>query len=384
MAAHVLDRSPRLQRRSTPAIVVALRQVDFALIVATLALTVIGLVMVYSASKGIYPAEPNYFLKRQIAYAIVGVIAMIVCATLDYRRLEDLGYYIYAVVVLALAGVIAIGHSENGSQRWISLGGVQFQPSEFGVLAVICAVGLYLARHRRELGVRRILVLCAITGVPMLLVVKQPDLGTAILLAVVLFVMLYFGGVRVRFLIALVAIAVLGFAFAVFAHLLSTYQLDRLTAFLHQNTNPQGLDYNVIQSKTAIGAGGLTGTGLFKGAQTNLEYVPIQYADFIFSAIGEQLGFIGSAVVLGLYGLIAFRVFRAVQTARDELGRLICAGILAFVIFSVFENIGMASGIMPITGIPLPFVSYGGSALIAFFCAIGLVLNVEMRRSRPR
>ncbi len=361
-----------------------LRQVDFALIVATLALTVIGFVMVYSASKGIYPAEPNYFLKRQIAYAIVGFIAMIVCATVDYRRLEDLGYYIYGIVIVALAGVIAVGHSQNGSQRWISLAGVQFQPSEFGVLAVICAVGLYLARHRRELGIRRIVALCAMTGVPTLLVVKQPDLGTAILLGVVLFVMLYFGGVRMRFLVALVAIAVLGFAIAVFSHLMSTYQLDRLTAFLHQNTDPQGLDYNVIQSKTAIGSGGLTGTGLFKGVQTDLGYVPIQYADFIFSAIGEQLGFIGSAVVLALYGLVAFRVFRAVQTARDELGRLICAGILAFVVFSVFENVGMSSGIMPITGIPLPFISYGGSALVAFFCAIGLVLNVEMRRSRSR
>ncbi|MGA8296144.1 MAG: rod shape-determining protein RodA [Acidimicrobiales bacterium] len=384
MAAHVLDRTPRLHRRSTPPILAALRQVDFALIVATLALSVIGLVMVYSASKGIYPAEPNYFLKREIAYAIVGFIAMIVFTAIDYRRLEDLGYYIYGVTVVALVGVIAVGHSENGSQRWISFGGVQFQPSEFAVLAVICAVALYLARHRRELNVMRILALCVMTGVPMLLVVKQPDLGTAILLGIVLFVMLYFGGVRARFLFALIAIAVLGFLAAVALHVLSRYQLDRLTAFLHQSTDPQGLDYNVIQSKTAIGSGGLTGTGLFKGAQTNLNYVPIQYADFIFSAIGEQLGFVGSAVVIALYGLVAFRVFRAIQTARDELGRLICAGILAFVVFSVFENVGMASGIMPITGIPLPFISYGGSALVAFFCAIGLVLNVEMRRSRAR
>lgn len=144
MAAHVLDRTPRLHRRSTPPILAALRQVDFALIVATLALSVIGLVMVYSASKGIYPAEPNYFLKREIAYAIVGFIAMIVFTAIDYRRLEDLGYYIYGVTVVALVGVIAVGHSENGSQRWISFGGVQFQPSEFAVLAVICAVARFI------------------------------------------------------------------------------------------------------------------------------------------------------------------------------------------------------------------------------------------------
>jgi rod shape determining protein RodA len=384
VAVHVLDRTPRLHRRSTPPILLALRQVDYTLVIATIALTVIGLVMVYSATKEIYPAEPNYFLKRQIVYAIAGFLAMILCASIDYRRLEDLGYYIYGAVIVALIGVIGVGHSSNGSERWISVAGIQFQPSEFALLAVICAVSLYLARHRRELGVKRIVALCVMTGVPALLVVKQPDLGTAMLMGIVLFVMLFIAGVRARFLLALLAIVAVGLATAVFIHLVPSYQLDRLTAFLHQNSNIQGAGWNLLQSKTAIASGGLTGTGLFKGAQTSLGYVPEQYADFIFSAIGEQLGFVGSAVVIGLFALVALRVFRAVQTARDELGRLICAGILAIVVFSVFENIGMSSGIMPITGIPLPFISYGGSALIAFFCAIGLVLNVEMRRSRPR
>ncbi|HLX77691.1 MAG TPA: FtsW/RodA/SpoVE family cell cycle protein, partial [Acidimicrobiales bacterium] len=267
---------------------------------------------------------------------------------------------------------------------WISFGGLQFQPSEFAVLAVIVTLALYLARHRRELNARRVIALVALTGVPMLLVIKQPDLGTAIMLAVVLFVMLYIGGVRLRFLVGLVGLAVLGFVAAVALHLLNRYQLDRLTSFLHQDNGSQTLNYNVIQSKTAIGAGGISGTGLFKGQETNLAYVPIQYADFIFSAVGEQLGFIGSALLIFLYGIVAFRIFRAIQVARDELGRLIAAGVLAFLVFSVFENIGMSTGIMPITGIPLPFISYGGSALVAFFCAIGLVLNIEMRRSRAR
>ena len=168
-------------------------------------------------------------------------------------------------------------------------------------------------------------------------------------------------------------------------HVLNRYQLDRLTAFLHQDTGGyRTLNYNVIESKTAIGAGRLSGTGLFHGLETNLAYVPFQYADFIFSAIGEQLGFLGSAIVIGLYGLVGYRVFRAIQVARDSLGRLLCAGVLAFLVISVFENIGMATGIMPITGIPLPFISYGGSALIACFVAVGVVVNVELHRSRPR
>jgi rod shape determining protein RodA len=197
--------------------------------------------------------------------------------------------------------------------------------------------------------------------------------------------MLFVGGVRLRFLAGLVVLAIAGFACAVVLHVLNRYQLDRLTAFLHQDSGgSQTLNYNVIQSKTAIGAGGLRGTGMFNGLETNLAYVPIQYADFIFSAVGEQLGFVGSALVIGLYSVVAFRVVRAIQTARDSLGRLLGAGVLAFLVVSVFENIGMTTGIMPITGIPLPLISYGGSALVAFFIAMGLVLNVELHRSRPR
>ncbi len=362
-----------------------LRRVDFALVLAIVLLAVLGAVMVYSASRSLYPLEPSYYLKRQIAFDAVGVVAMVLSALIDYRRLEEWGYVIYGAVVLALVAVKAVGHTQNGAERWISLGGIQLQPSEFAVLAVIVVIGVYLSRHERVLNVPSVLALVALAGIPMLLVVVQPDLGTAILLAAVLFVMLFVGGVRLRFLAGLVVLAVAAFACAVALHILNRYQLDRLTAFLHQDTSgSQTLNYNVIQSKTAIGSGGVRGTGLFRGLETNLDYVPIQYADFIFSAIGEQLGFIGSAIVIGLYGLVAYRVFRAIQVARDSLGRLLCAGVLAFLVVSVFENIGMATGIMPITGIPLPFISYGGSALLAFFIATGVVVNVELHRSRPR
>ncbi|MGP8163374.1 MAG: rod shape-determining protein RodA [Acidimicrobiales bacterium] len=386
MAAHLLTRRARVARRKEDnAAVAVLRHVDFALVVAVLVLGAVGAVMVYSATRSAYPLEPSYYLKRQIAYDVVGTGAMVVCALVDYRRLEEWGYVFYGAVVLALVAVKAIGHSENGAQRWISFAGFQFQPSEFAVLAVIAVIAVYLARHERVLNVPSIATLVALAGVPMLLIVAQPDIGTALLLAAVLFVMLFVGGVRLRFLAGLAALAIVGFTCAVVLHVLNRYQLDRLTAFLHQDTGGyRTLNYNVIQSKTAIGAGRLSGTGLFRGLETNLAYVPFQYADFIFSAIGEQLGFLGSAIVIGLYGLVGYRVFRAIQVARDSLGRLLCAGVLAFLVVSVFENIGMATGIMPITGIPLPFISYGGSALIACFVAVGVVVNVELHRSRPR
>ena len=386
MAAHLLTRRARVARRKEDSAAVAvLRHVDFALVVAVLVLGAVGAVMVYSATRSAYPLEPSYYLKRQIAYGVVGTGAMVVCALVDYRRLEEWGYVFYGAVVLALVAVKAIGHSENGAQRWISFAGFQFQPSEFAVLAVIAVIAVYLARHERVLNVPSIATLVALAGVPMLLIVAQPDIGTALLLAAVLFVMLFVGGVRLRFLAGLAALAIVGFTCAVVLHVLNRYQLDRLTAFLHQDTGGyRTLNYNVIQSKTAIGAGRLSGTGLFRGLETNLAYVPFQYADFIFSAIGEQLGFLGSAIVIGLYGLVGYRVFRAIQVARDSLGRLLCAGVLAFLVISVFENIGMTTGIMPITGIPLPFISYGGSALVACFVAVGVVVNVELHRSRPR
>ncbi|HXZ83359.1 MAG TPA: rod shape-determining protein RodA [Acidimicrobiales bacterium] len=372
------------RRREDNAALAVLRHIDFLLVLAILALAAFGAVMVYSATRSFYPAEPAYYLKRQIVYAATGVAVMVFCALFDYRRLEEWGYVLYGAAVAALVAVKALGHTENGAQRWISFSGVQFQPSEFAVLAVIAVIAVYLSRHERVLNLPSIAALVALAGIPLLLVVVQPDLGTALLLTAVLFVMLYVGGVRLRFLAALVVLGVAAFAAAVALHLFSSYQLDRLTAFLHPSTGIGGLNYEVDLSKTAIGAGGVRGTGLYRGLETSLAYVPYQYADFIFSAVGEQLGFVGSAIVVGLYGVVVYRIFRAIQVARDSLGRLLCAGVLAFLVISVFENIGMATGIMPITGIPLPFISYGGSALVAFFVAAGLVVNVELHRSRAR
>jgi rod shape determining protein RodA len=213
-------------------------------------------------------------------------------------------------------------------------------------------------------------------------VIKQPDLGTAILMAVVLMVMLAMAGMPGRYLILLIVGALILTVISLKLGLLQQYQIQRLTGFISPNGQGRTVHYNVTQAKNAIANGGIFGKGLFRGTSTNLAYVPEQQTDFIFSAVGEQLGFVGAGVLLLLYGVLAWRILRTAQLARDTYGRLICAGCFALLVFSVFENVGMNMGIMPVTGIPLPFLSYGGSAMIAFFIAIGLVSSVHIRSVR--
>ncbi len=398
MAVHLLDRSSGVRaRRDEQGAFAFLRRLDVVLLGATLAVSLFGLVMIYSATRTYYPLEPTYFLKRQVVYVALGLIIMVLFAAVDYRRLEQLGYPFYGAVVLSLLAVKVVGRSAavtagsgatsggTAAQRWIPLGPIHLQPSEFGVLAVIVALGCYVQRHEHELGVRQLGVMLALAAVPMLLIFKQPDLGTTIVVGVTLFGLLVFSGLRLR-LLALVSVLVVGATVAALSfHVLGGYQIQRLTCFFHQTpASASGCNYQLFLAKDAIGAGGLKGTGLFRGQVTNLQYIPEQYADFIFSAIGEQTGFIGSAVLLGLFSVIALRLVRAMQVSRDALGRMLCGGSLVFIVFSLFQNIGMNIGLMPITGIPLPFISYGGSALLAFFAAVGLVLNVELRRGRAR
>jgi rod shape determining protein RodA len=365
-----------------------LRHLDLALFGATLALAAIGLVVVYSATKS--SSSPTYFVEHQAIYVVFGVVAMLVVTVIDYRRLaESWGYLFYGLAIVSLLGVRAIGTAALGAQREVNLGLISLQPSEFAVLALIVAVAVFVHTHEEDLGARRFVKLLLLAGVPMLLVLIQPDLGTTTITAVVLLAMLVLAGVRLRYLALLVLGAVAITFLAVHLHVLPSYQLQRFLTFIHQDnptfcSSPSSPCYQLIESKTAIGAGGMRGTGLFAGALTNTGFVPYAYADFIFSAIGEQLGFVGAAVVLGLFGVLALRIFRATQRARDTLGRLVCVGVLAFVVYSVFQNVGMSVGLMPITGVPLPFISYGGSAILAFFIAIGLVASVELHQGGRR
>jgi rod shape determining protein RodA len=377
-----LARTHVASRRSVPPF-------DLILVVATLLVSAIGVIMVYTATRGALLAQgddPKTFLKKQGLFVVLGGITMVVVALVDYRRWEPLANVLYWLIVLALLGVFAIGSSAQGAARWFSIGPLQIQPSEFAVLALILAIASYCAR-RDDVGLawKDVFRLLIMAGIPIVLVMLQPDLGTAIIMVIVLLVMLAVAGLPIRILVMLLIGVVFVVFVAIEGGLLHHYQIARLTTFLNPNshsTNPyvQSAIYNTQQAKNAIGSGGVFGAGIGHGAQTNLGYVPEQQTDFIFTAVAEQLGFVGSVGVLALLGVIAWRVLHAATVSRDIFGRLVCTGLFAFIAFSVFQNAGMTMGIMPITGIPLPFVSYGGTAVLVFFGAIGFALSVGARR----
>jgi rod shape determining protein RodA len=364
------------------------RHADISLIAATLLTASIGLVIVYFATRSRLAAagaDPAYLLRRQALFAAIGVLVMVLLARIDYRRLTDRAPWLYAATVIALGLVVSpLGVSSKGHQAWFALGSVQFQPSELSKVAVIVCVAAYLGRSASDaVSVRRLLTVLALAGLPMILILRQPDLGTDLVYAAVLAAAVLVGGVRARHLVALAVIAVAGVVGVAHSGVLHPYQVDRITAFVDQHGDAQGSTYNLQQSKMAISAGGLTGEGLGRGTQTNRSFVPEQHTDFVFSVVGEELGFAGSALLLGLLAFIIWRMWRAACLARDRAGTLICVQVMALMVFQVFENVGMTMGIMPITGIPLPFVSYGGSAMVACFAGTGLVLSVHQHRFRP-
>jgi rod shape determining protein RodA len=360
------------------------RHVDVVLLGAVGALTVLGCLMVYSASRSRLAENgisSTYYVERQIGFALLGIILMVMIMSIDYRKLRDFAPLMYIGVVTLLVLVLSpLGSEANGTQGWFTLpGGFQLQPSEFSKFFLIIALASYISQHEQFQAPALIRTL-VLAGVPIGLVLLQPDLGTAMVLGVITLSMLSVAGTRGRYLLIMLMFAIVGVIGVLQIGVLKQYQVDRLTVFLDQSDDSQGSAYNLDQSKTAIGNGGLLGKGLFEGEQTKLSYVPEQHTDFIFTAIGEELGFVGSLTVLGLFGIIAWRIWRIARAAPDVTGQLICVGVAAMFVFHVFENIGMAMGIMPITGIPLPFVSYGGSAIMLMFMSIGLVSNVFMHR----
>ena len=357
---------------------------DMVLVGSSVLLGVIGVVMIYSATKGklaLAGEDPRYFLKRQAIFLVIGVLVMLATALFDYRRLEQVSTVLYIGILVALVAVLATP-AQHGAQRWFPVGPIQLQPSEFATVVLIIAIATYCSRRPEGLELRDLVRMVLMAGLPILMVFKQPDLGTAIVMSVILLVMLAVAGMPGRYLLMLIVGAVLLVLVAINVGVLHKYQIDRLTSFISPNGASQVATYNVAQAKEAIAHGGVFGRGLFGGTLTNLAYVPEQQTDFIFSAVGEQTGFVGAMVLLGIYGVVAYRILRAAQTARDSLGRLLCTGIFALLVFSVFENMGMNMGIMPVTGIPLPFISYGGSAMIVFFAAIGITASVNARSAR--
>jgi rod shape determining protein RodA len=360
-------------------------RMDYGLLWGLIALGVTGVVMIYSATRqALVDAgeNPHYYVERQAVFVLLGIAAMYVVSRIDYRRYDTAATPLYVLSLFALAGVFVIGNTALGAERWYSFGGIQIQPSEFSVLFLILAIATFCARRTEGLKMYDVMRLLLMAVVPLALIVKEPDLGTAIIIVLVVSAMMVIAGVPPRFMTLLTVIGSIGLTAAVFLNLLQKYQVDRFISFANQNStnaNLATLIYEVKNAKSAIGAGGLHGAGLFHGAQTVLGYVPENWTDFIFTAIGEQMGFIGSTIVILLLAFIGYRMFVIGKNARDTMGRLICIGVFIFFAFSVFENIGMTMGIMPVTGVPLPLLSYGGSAAVCFFVAGGMVLSVSRR-----
>ena len=373
-----VPRSPASTLRRNPS--AAWRHLDLVLVGCVVAVSGLGALMVYSATRGPVPPYTLTFLEKQALYVLIGFVVLAVTVAIDYRHFRDWALLFYGgACALLLIVVSPVGSKSNGAQSWFQLGSFQLQPSEFAKLGLILAIANVASQYYGEIDRRRLLVLLGVAGLPLLLIMLQPDLGTALVLSVVTAGALLIAGAQAKHLVALVLVAVLGATVMLNSSILAEYQKDRLTSFTHQDEGLPGT-YNTDQSKITIGAGGTFGAGLFKGNQTRLQNVPEQHTDFIFTAVAEQLGFVGSASLLALFSIIAWRVWRTAQLARDEFGMLVCVGVLALLMFQIFENVGMTMGIMPVTGIPLPFVSYGGSSTIAEFAALGLVLNVHMRR----
>jgi rod shape determining protein RodA len=374
-----VPRSPASTLRRNPS--AAWRHLDLVLLGCIAAVAGLGALMVYSATRGPTPPYQLTFLEKQALYVAIGFVVLAVTVIIDYRHFRDWALVLYGGACAMLLFVVSpLGSKSNGAQSWFQLGTFQLQPSEFAKIGLILAIANVASQFYGDIDRRRLFVLLGVAGLPLLLIMLQPDLGTALVLSVITAGVLLIAGAQAKHLVALVAVAVLGATVLLNSSVLAQYQIDRLTSFTHQDQGLVKETYNQNQAKITIGAGGPLGEGLFKGSATRLGNVPEQHTDFIFTAVAEQLGFIGSATLLALFAIIAWRVWRTAQLARDEFGMLVCVGVLTLLMFQIFENVGMTMGIMPVTGIPLPLVSYGGSSTIAEFAALGLVLNVHMRR----
>jgi rod shape determining protein RodA len=376
-------------RRRTASGTSVLAHVDVLLLVLPIAISGLGLLMIYDSSRNRLAAQglsKYYYVERQGLALGIGLAAMIVLMLIDYRRIRDLWALIYLAILPLLAGVIVLGRNHKGAQAWFQLGPFQFQPSEIAKVVLIVAIAGYCHQHRGDLDAWRLGVIIALSGVVMGLVYAQHDLGTTLVLLVCTSAVLVVAGLKPVHVGVLLMLGATLVGAAIITGKVQAYQFDRLTGFVDQKT--EGIatplqtpaQLSLRASKTAIASGGLTGTGLFEGLQTKNGFVPEQHTDFIFTAVGEELGFAGGATLIALYALLAWRIWRIALLSSEFFGTLIAIGVLAMLAIQVFENIGMTMGIMPITGLPLPFMSYGGSALIASFMAIGLVLNVHMRR----
>lgn len=356
----------------------AWRHIDYLLILAMVVLSLFGLALVHSASR-FFPE--GSFMPRQGLFLIVGTGVTVLFAAVDFTWWTKYSPAFYAGGVALLIAVLAFGAVVNSTKGWFDLGFFQLQPAEPVKLAVILVAARFLGREDISRGAMTLGAALVIFGLPMGLIMLQPDLGSVLVYLLIGAGMFFAGGIKGRYLVALLVIAVGGTAWILQSDMLEQYQRDRLTTFTRENCPADdSACYNVKQAQIAISSGGLTGYGYGKGPQTKGQFVPEQQTDFIFTVAGEELGFAGSSVILAMFGLLAWRIWWTAMAAPNREGQLICVGVLCMIMFHVFESVGMSMGMMPVTGIPLPFISSGGSSILTVFAAMGLVQNVHMRQ----
>ena len=375
-----MSRLQPLSRRRTPGL-------DWVLMGATAVLLVVGTLLVWSATANkdaLTGGDSTAFLRKHLVNVAIGLVLMVCVLATDHRWLRLLTPVLYGVSAMGLALVLAMGTTVNGSRSWLMVAGMSIQPSEFAKLAVVAGMALWAAERTewgRNAGPLDVVGLLGIAALPAALIMLQPDLGTMLVLSATVFGVLAVAGVQRRWLGGLALAGVVAAAAAVVMGFLKPYQVDRFMAFTNPALDPAGAGYNTEQARIAVGNGGIFGQGLFSGSQTRSGFVPEQQTDFIFTVAGEELGLVGAGLVALLLGLVVWRALAIAARAQDMFGRVAASGIACWIGFQAFQNIGMCLGIMPVTGVPLPLVSYGGSSMFAVLMAVGLLQNIHLRSS---
>lgn len=354
---------------------VSFRDFDWVLLILVLLICTLGVVEIYSATLNTKFAGVHI---KQVYWILGGVSLMFVVSLVNYQALLERVPLLYVISIASLLAVMILGKTYLGAKRWVQIGSFHFQPSEWVKLVLILAMAKYFADQRSETTAQDLLKAGALVGIPMLMVLKQPDLGTALTYLPIAIMGLFLGGMKWRHA---AVILIIGALLAPVAwHVLKPYQKDRLTSFADPEADSQGRGYQVLQSLVAVGSGGIFGKGTAHGSQTQGQFLPVPHTDFIFAAFAEEHGFIGAMVVLLLYFVVLMRLIQNAQTAPDRAGAFIVMGVVAVLAFHLLVNVGMVVGFMPVTGIPLPLMSYGGSSVLFIFLALGIVMNVRMRR----
>ncbi len=352
---------------------------DWSLFIVVLALIHCGIALIYSATCNAPGLGNRALYSRQFYWVLISLVFFIITISIDYHHIIRYGFFLYLINNILLLFLLLQGDLRAGVHRWITIMGINFQPSEFTKIIIVLVLAGYLSRHpNKEIKIREIFTLFILVGIPLILVAKQPDLGSAVLLVPIFIVMLFIAEISLKWFIPFIVSGLV--ALPILLRRLKPYQINRILSFIKPNLDPLGIGYQVLQSRIAVGAGGVLGQGFLAGTQSQLRFIPQHHTDFIFSVLAEEWGFIGCITVIGLFLFIILKGIDFAIHAKDRVGTLTAMGIVTIFTFHIITNIGMVIGLMPITGIPLPFLSYGGTSLLANTIAIGLLLNIRMRR----